>query len=57
MPMQSRSTSDHWRYGKKHSVPIIPDVAVSLNNLAILYEKQGRYSDAEPLYKRVARYR
>ena len=24
MPMRSRSTSDHWRYGKKPSVPIIP---------------------------------
>ncbi|MEH2407794.1 MAG: tetratricopeptide repeat protein [Nostoc sp.] len=27
-----------------------PDVATSLNNLAALYESQGRYSDAEPLY-------
>ena len=29
-----------------------PDVAISLNNLAGLYETQGRYADAEPLYKR-----
>ncbi|MDB9529788.1 tetratricopeptide repeat protein [Oscillatoria sp. CS-180] len=28
-----------------------PDVAMSLNNLAGLYESQGRYSEAEPLYK------
>jgi tetratricopeptide (TPR) repeat protein len=28
-----------------------PDVAMSLNNLASLYEAQGRYPDAEPLYK------
>jgi tetratricopeptide (TPR) repeat protein len=27
-----------------------PDVAQSLNNLALLYKSQGRYSDAEPLY-------
>jgi tetratricopeptide (TPR) repeat protein len=26
------------------------DVAASLNNLANLYDKQGRYSEAEPLY-------
>jgi tetratricopeptide (TPR) repeat protein len=29
-----------------------PDVATSLNNLAVLYRGQGRYSEAEPLYKR-----
>ena len=28
------------------------NVAISLNNLAQLYDKQGRYTDAEPLYKR-----
>ena len=27
-----------------------PNVATSLNNLVILYEAQGRYSEAEPLY-------
>ncbi|MEH2316744.1 tetratricopeptide repeat protein, partial [Nostoc sp.] len=27
-----------------------PDVALSLNNLAALYDSQGRYSEAEPLY-------
>jgi len=29
-----------------------PDVALSLNNLALLYKAQGRYADAEPVYKR-----
>ncbi len=29
-----------------------PSVATSLNNLASLYEKQGQYAAAEPLYKR-----
>src|SRR6478672_6828982 len=28
------------------------NVALVLNNLAALYEAQGRYADAEPLYKR-----
>jgi tetratricopeptide (TPR) repeat protein len=27
-----------------------PDVATSLNNLALLYDSQGRYEEAEPLY-------
>jgi tetratricopeptide (TPR) repeat protein len=27
-----------------------PHVATSLNNLALLYESQGRYKEAEPLY-------
>ena len=52
MPMPSRCTSARWRYEKKRSVPIIPMSRVSLNNLAALYEAQGRYADAEPLYKR-----
>ena len=29
-----------------------PDTATSLNNLALLYDNQGKYDDAEPLYKR-----
>jgi len=33
--------------GKDH-----PDVASSLNNLASLYQDQGRYAEAEPLYQR-----
>jgi len=32
--------------------PDHPDVAVSLNNLALLYKTQGDYAKAEPLYKR-----
>ena len=32
--------------------PDHPNVAPSLNNLAALYRAQGRYADAEPLYKR-----
>ena len=32
--------------------PEHPDVATSLNNLAVLYRAQGRYADAEPRYQR-----
>jgi Tfp pilus assembly protein PilF len=32
--------------------PDHPDVAASLNNLALLYDHQGRYDQAEPLYVR-----
>ena len=32
--------------------PNHPDVATSLNNLALLYDTQGQYALAEPLYKR-----
>ena len=37
---------------EKNVGPDHPDVAVSLNNLALLYDTQGRYAQAEPLYKR-----
>ncbi|BAY11755.1 tetratricopeptide repeat protein [Calothrix sp. NIES-2098] len=33
------------RFGQEH-----PNVASSLNSLALLYHSQGRYSEAEPLY-------
>ncbi len=32
--------------------PEHPDVAQSLNNLALLYQVQGNYAEAEPLYRR-----
>lgn len=32
--------------------PEHPDTAMSLNNLAALYDHQGRYAEAEPLFKR-----
>ncbi len=32
--------------------PDHPDMATSLNNLALLYDTQGDYAKAEPLYKR-----
>ena len=35
------------KLGKDH-----PDVARTLNNLALVYEQQGQYAKAEPLYQR-----
>ncbi|MEO0810268.1 MAG: tetratricopeptide repeat protein, partial [Pseudomonadota bacterium] len=32
--------------------PDHPNVGTTLNNLAELYRLQGRYAEAEPLYKR-----
>ena len=32
--------------------PEHPDVAQSLNNLAVLYHTQSKYAEAEPLYER-----
>ena len=29
-----------------------PNLAIRLNNLAFLYQVQGRYTEAEPLYRR-----
>ena len=52
MQMPSRCTSGRWRLREKASVPIIPMLRPSLNNLAELYKVQGRYADAEPLFKR-----
>ena len=37
---------------KKALGPEHPDVATSLNNLAVLYSAQGLYAKAEPLYQR-----
>ena len=51
-PRPSRSTSARWRSTRKRSVPSIPTSRLSLNNLAELYRAQGRYAEAEPLYKR-----
>ncbi|MGH6847493.1 MAG: tetratricopeptide repeat protein, partial [Methylocella sp.] len=36
--------------------PEHPDVATSLNNLALLYDAQGQYVQAEPLYRRAPRH-
>jgi tetratricopeptide (TPR) repeat protein len=42
------------KVAEEHGNPDHPKVATSLNNLANLYETQGNYSKAEPLYKRSA---
>jgi hypothetical protein len=59
--LMSRFNSIIWRDFIKNKVVIVtpnrfgpdhPDVADSLNSLAELYHKQGRYSEADRLYKR-----
>ncbi|MCK5186228.1 MAG: tetratricopeptide repeat protein [Deltaproteobacteria bacterium] len=40
------------KVAKRTFGPDHPDVATSLNNLALLYRSQGKYDEAEPLYKR-----
>ena len=37
---------------QKSFAPDHPTVATRLNNLASLYQSQGRYAKAEPLYRR-----
>ena len=48
----SRSISGRLQIREKALGPDHPDVATSLNNLAVLYQAQGRYGEAEPLYQR-----
>ena len=53
MPRPSRCTKRSLKIreaklGKDH-----PEVATSLNNLAVLYKDTGRYAEAEPLYQEV----
>ncbi len=58
MPTQGRYAEAEPVYKRALAVqekalgPAHPDVAGSLNNLAVLYDAQGRYAEAEPLYER-----
>ena len=52
-PTPRGSTGARWRSTRRRSAPVHPDVAQTLNNLANVYRKQGKYADAEGLYKRV----
>ena len=51
MPTPNRCSSGRWR-SAKNRFPAHPDVAQSLNNLATLYEKQGRHADSGLLFRR-----
>jgi tetratricopeptide (TPR) repeat protein len=48
----TKVAEEAFNVAKKTFGPEHPYVAVSLNNLASLYEDQNRYAEAEPLYKR-----
>jgi Tetratricopeptide repeat len=47
-PKPSNWISQLWQYEKVLG-PDHPNIAMSLNSLALLYESQGRYADAEPV--------
>ena len=50
-PRPRRSTNAPWPFARNRSADH-PDTATSLNGLAALYYSQGKYAEAEPLYKR-----
>ena len=52
MPRPSRSIGGPSRSTKRFSARIIPTVATRYNNLAVLLQDQGKYAEAEPLYRR-----
>ena len=47
----NRSSARHWRSIRKSWARTIPDYALSLNNLANLYQEQGDFLHAEPLFR------
>src|SRR5262249_25411499 len=47
----SPSCNAPWPSASTRSGPSHPDVAQSLNNLAMPYDAQGRYAEAEPLFQ------
>ena len=51
-PTPRGSTSARWRSRRRRSAKTIPMWRTRLNNLATLYEAQGKYADAEALFKR-----
>ena len=51
MPRPRPSTSGPWPSGSRPWDPLTL-VATSLNNLALLYQTQGQYAEAAPLYQR-----
>ena len=52
MPRPSRSTGEHWPSVSNNWGQTIPTQRLSLHNLALLYEAQGKYAEAKPLYQR-----
>ena len=51
-PRPSRSSSERIAILEKTAGLNSPEIAAALNNLAALYQRQERYADAEPLFKR-----
>ena len=51
-PTPSRSTGARWRSTRRRSAPTIPTSRCRSTTWLRLYYAQGRYADAEPLYRR-----
>ena len=51
-PRPSRSIAARWRSTRRAFGPDHPEVAIDLNNLAILLKHTNRLAEAEPLYRR-----
>ena len=47
----SEVATEALKVAQKTFGPNHPNVATSLNNLAALYDSQGKYAEAEPFYK------
>ena len=47
--------ADSLQLREAHLAADDPDLGVSLNNLALVYQATGRYAEAEPLYQRAAK--
>ena len=52
MPRPSRCFGGRWPSGRRRWVRNTLDVAMSLNNLAMLLHTEGKYAEAEPLHRR-----
>ena len=51
-PTPRGSTGARWRSARRRSAPATPTWLQTLYNLGLVYWKQGKYADAEGLYKR-----
>ena len=57
MARPSRSTAQALQLSREVLGERHPDTLTSLNNLAVLYESQGRYGEAEPLFEQALQLR
>ena len=56
MPKPSHSISARWQSREKALGPDHPNVGTALNNLALLYDHQGRYAECRTAVQALADY-